>query len=81
MGRGPNNAGNPTIFLSRPVWKMANHMCGGQLLDILIFERARGQSYDSISKFLYGTYGVEITKNTIAKWCLQIAKMQERGEL
>lgn len=70
-------SGNRTRLNERPVWKMANRMCNGQLLEILKFERARGESYDSISKFLDRTYGVELTKNTIGRWCTQIAEIEE----
>lgn len=72
--------GNRTKFNARPVWRMANRMCGGQLAEIMRFERARGESYDAISKFLDRTYGVDVTKNTIANWAIEIAKADEKGE-
>jgi hypothetical protein len=70
---------NTAKFNARPVWKMADKMCGGQLADIIRFERARGQSYDSITRFLAANYGVEIVRQTTMKWCHEIAKADKEG--
>lgn len=47
---------------------MANRLADGKLPDLLAERRTAGQSWDDISRQLYGELGIEVSAETLRKW-------------
>lgn len=54
-----------------PVWIMANTLTEGRMVEILEGYRAEGHGFDAISRRLFAEYGIEVTRQTVAKWCAE----------
>lgn len=52
-----------------PHFRMADRLVEGKLEEILTERRLkRNQSFDQIARELYAEHGLEVTRQTIAKW-------------
>jgi hypothetical protein len=54
------------------LWRMADTLMAGKLLDRLQELRAEGRSYDEISRVLYADARVNISGRTIRDWFVQL---------
>ena len=47
---------------------MANRLAGGRLPELLAERRSLSQSWEDISRDLYGELGIEVSSETLRKW-------------
>ena len=55
-----------------PMWRMADALMKGRLVERLRELRAEGRSYDEISRVLYAEASVNASGRTIRDWCTQL---------
>lgn len=49
-------------------FRMADRLTEGQLTAILTAHRTNGRSYEEISRRLWAEHGIEVTRQTVARW-------------
>ncbi len=49
-------------------FRMADRMAGGKLADIIGALRADGRSYEDVTRRLFADHGIEVTRQTVARW-------------
>lgn len=49
-------------------FRMADRMAGGNLAAIIGDLRADGRSYEEVTRRLFADFGIEVTRQTVARW-------------
>lgn len=49
-------------------FRMADRMAGGRLAEVIDEMHVEGRSYEDIARRLYADYGIEISRQTVARW-------------
>lgn len=57
-----------TMQVDSSQFRMADRLTGGRLADIIAALRAEDRSYEEITRRLFAEHGVEVTRQTVARW-------------
>jgi intein-encoded DNA endonuclease-like protein len=68
------------VSLNTKDWRMADRLAQGRLALIVAEWRSEGQSHEAIVRRLYADFGIEVTRQTLAKWIDGIEKAGVGGE-
>lgn len=58
--------------MATPILPLVDRILDGRLAEELRERRRRGDSYQTINRWLYGEHQIEVTTETIRKWCLEL---------
>jgi len=56
------------MAIETPQFRMAQRLAGGKLAELLARYRNENRSFDEIARLLYAEHGIEVTRQTIARW-------------
>ncbi|HEX7277245.1 MAG TPA: hypothetical protein VF244_07705 [Acidimicrobiales bacterium] len=62
----------PTTTPESPGFRLADHMLGGRLVQILATHRDAGLSYEAIAQRLYADHGIKTTGQTLRRWAKEL---------
>lgn len=55
-----------------PQYRMADHLCGGRLAEILQDKADAGVPWEVVSRHLYAEFAVDVTGQTLRRWIAQM---------